>query len=75
MSAATTGPGPWLLYWPVVVSNLVMCTAQPMRRAWLPPRIQFVQNLGIDPKLEIPSGNGRPITLFREGTVIDSIIA
>jgi hypothetical protein len=33
------------------------------------------QNLGIDPKLEIPSGNGRPITLFREGTVIDSIIA
>lgn len=33
------------------------------------------QNLGINPKLEIPSGNGRPITLFREGTVIDSIIA
>ena len=33
------------------------------------------QNLGIDPKLEIPSGNGRPITLFREGAVIDSIIA
>lgn len=32
-------------------------------------------NLGIDPKLEIPSGNGRPITLFREGNVIDAIMA
>ena len=33
------------------------------------------QNLGIDPKMEIQTGSGRPITLFREGTVIDSIVS
>ena len=32
-------------------------------------------NLGIDPKLEINSSTGRPIQLFREGTVVDKLLA
>ena len=32
-------------------------------------------NLGIDPKTELNSSTGRPIQLFREGTVIDKLLA
>jgi len=33
------------------------------------------QNLGIDPKTELQSPTGRPITLFREGRVIEKLLA
>jgi len=32
-------------------------------------------NLGIDPKMELQSGTGRPMTLFREGSVIEKLLA
>jgi hypothetical protein len=32
-------------------------------------------NLGIDPKTELNSSTGRPIQLFREGTVVDKLLA
>jgi len=32
-------------------------------------------NLGIDPKTELNSSTGRPIQLFREGTVVDNLLA
>jgi len=32
------------------------------------------QQLGIDPKMDLPSPTGRPITLFREGRVIEKLI-
>jgi hypothetical protein len=35
----------------------------------------FYHNLGIDPALEFDSNTGRPITLVRDGTVIDQLFA
>ena len=35
----------------------------------------FYHNLGIDPTLEYDSSTGRPITLVRDGNVIDQLFA
>ncbi|MSR32125.1 MAG: DUF1501 domain-containing protein [Gemmataceae bacterium] len=49
----------------------------PATEACLPDDVSstIFHNLGIDPKTELQTSTGRPITLFREGAVIDKLLA
>jgi hypothetical protein len=49
--------------------------AAPLHEAISPADVaaSFYYNLGIDPQLEYPSSTGRPITLVRDGKVIQSL--